>query len=72
MESENVKPVWSAIDHNALASIVSFNLPFFQTTRTLYHLIPYYALITNPQTSCFIPYRGSRIRPPKFCHYGNG
>ena len=25
------------LDHNALASIVSFNFPFFQTTRTLYH-----------------------------------
>ena len=28
------------IDHNALASIVLFNLPFSPTMRTLYQIIP--------------------------------
>ena len=28
------------LDHNALTSIVSFNLPFCPTTRTLYQSVP--------------------------------
>ena len=35
------------LDHNALTSIVSFNLPCFQTTRTLYHWIPYSTQFTK-------------------------
>ena len=57
------------IDHNALTSIVSFNLPFFQTTRTLYHWIPYYALISNSQSFCVISDGDSRTRSSKCRHH---
>ena len=30
----------TCLDHNALTSIVSYNLPFFPTTGTLYQSIP--------------------------------
>ena len=54
------------LDHNALASIVSFNLPFFPTTRTLYQTFPLLMRINNIQTSCFISYGGRRTRHSKF------
>ena len=54
------------LDHNALTSIVSFNLPFFPTTRTLYLSIPSLLLVINLQSSCFISYGERRKGPSKF------
>ena len=42
------------LDHNALTFIVSFNLSFFPTTRTLYLSIPSLILVISLQSSCFI------------------
>ena len=47
-------------------------LAFFHTTRTLYHLIPYYILIINLQSSCCISDRERRIRSSKCLHYKTG
>ena len=50
------------LDHNALTSIVSFNLPFFPTTGTLYLTIPLPMLIINLQSSHFISDGDRRTR----------
>ena len=60
------------IDHNALISIVSFNLQNFRTTITLYHWIPYFTRIIDLQSSCSISCGERRIRSSKFLHYENG
>ena len=60
------------VDHNALTSIVSVNLPFF-TLQELYTIeILTKTLIDNSQSSCVISDGKSRIRSSKCPNYENG
>ena len=58
-----------SIDHNTLTSYVSYNLPFFPTTKTLYQLVPCLTLIIDSQSSCIISEGGRRTRSSKCFHY---
>ena len=54
------------LDHNALDSIVSYNLPFIRTMGTLYQSSPSIMLIINSQSSHVISDGERRKRPSKF------